>query len=166
MRERADVARRKDVGNARLQTVIDHDAARHGLKHVNVLLPQNSTHFFDRLNLALQRSLQMQDKRVFMHQSINQSIDPSRSRRRCSCRAQLAQSFPDLACDSAEVKTQDDEHMSYRAAVDALRRDDVVGICNSGYGSAGIEGALRKFGAVWSRMRRRSGPWSSAYFVR
>ena len=64
------------------------------------------------------------------------------------------------------MKTQDDEDMSYRAAVDALRRDDVVGICNSGYGSAGIEAALRKFGAVWSRMRRRSGPWSSAYFVR
>ena len=36
---------------------------RHGLIHVDVLLPQNSTPFFGRLNLALQRSMQMLDKR-------------------------------------------------------------------------------------------------------
>jgi LacI family transcriptional regulator len=64
------------------------------------------------------------------------------------CRAQLAESFPELACDSAEVETQDDEDKSYRATVDALGRADVVGIYNSGYGSAGIEAALRKFGAA------------------
>lgn len=213
---------------------------RHGLMHVDVLLPQNSTPFFGRLNLALQRSMQMLDKRVVMHRSILPEADDDviteailhprykrsglivtthdtprvrdalrtviergepvvtmvtdvrdvarlhyagidnlcagrtagyfvgRLARRsgrvlllCSrkdyrahidriggCRAQLAESFPELVCDSAEVETQDDPDRCYRAVVSALKRGDLVGIYNSGYGSPGIEAALRKFGAT------------------
>ncbi|SOE72939.1 transcriptional regulator, LacI family [Burkholderia sp. OK233] len=211
----------------------------HGLMHMEVLLPQNSTPFFGRLNLALQRSMQMLDKRIVMHRSILAGDDHAiteailhprykrsglivtthdtprirdalrtviergepvvtmvtdvadvprlhyagidnlcagrtagyfvgRLARRsgrvlllCSrkdyrahidriggCRAQLAESFPELVCDGAEVETQDDPDRCYRAVVNALKQDDLVGIYNSGYGSPGIEAALRKFGAT------------------
>ncbi len=40
---------------------------RHGLIHLDILLPRNSTPFFRRLTLALQRSVQMLDKRVLVH---------------------------------------------------------------------------------------------------
>ncbi len=64
------------------------------------------------------------------------------------CRAQLAESFPELACDSTEVETQDDPDRCYRAVVNALKQGELVGIYNSGYGSPGIEAALRKFGST------------------
>jgi LacI family transcriptional regulator, galactose operon repressor len=213
---------------------------RHGLIHVDVLLPQNSTPFFGRLNLALQRSMQMLDKRVVMHRStlpeadddvITEAILHPRYKRSglivtthdtprvrdalrtviergepvvtmvtdvadvarlhyagidnlcagrtagyfvgrlarrhgrvlllCSrkdyrahidriggCRAQLTESFPELTCDGTEVETQDDPDRCYCAVVNALKRGDVVGIYNSGYGSAGVEAALRKFDAA------------------
>ncbi len=42
---------------------------RHGLVHIDVLLPANTTPFFKRMNLALQRSIGMLDKRVVVHRS-------------------------------------------------------------------------------------------------
>jgi LacI family transcriptional regulator len=64
------------------------------------------------------------------------------------CRAQLATWFPDLVCDNAQVETGDNPDWCYRAVVSALKRGELVGIYNSGYGSPGIEAALRKFGAA------------------
>jgi LacI family transcriptional regulator len=214
--------------------------ARHGLMHMDVFLPQNSSPFFGRLNLALQRSMQMLDKRVVMHRSVLPEADddvitnailhpryprsglivtthdtprvrdalrtvikrgepvvtmvtdvhevarlhyagidnlsagrtagyflgrlakrPGRVLLLCSrkdyrahidriggCRAELAASFPELVCDSEEAETGDDADMCYRAVASALKRGGLVGIYNSGYGSPGIEAALRKFGAA------------------
>ncbi|MFT3847654.1 MAG: LacI family DNA-binding transcriptional regulator [Propionivibrio sp.] len=42
---------------------------RHGLIHIDVLLPANHTPFFRRMNLALQRSIGMLDKRVVVHRA-------------------------------------------------------------------------------------------------
>ena len=42
---------------------------RHGLIHIDVLLPANNTPFFRRINLALQRSIGMLDKRVVVHRA-------------------------------------------------------------------------------------------------
>ena len=42
---------------------------RHGLIHIDVLLPANNTPFFRRMNLALQRSIGMLDKRVVVHRA-------------------------------------------------------------------------------------------------
>ncbi len=42
---------------------------RHGLIHIDVLLPANHTPFFKRMNLALQRSIGMLDKRVVVHRA-------------------------------------------------------------------------------------------------
>lgn len=42
---------------------------RHGLIHLDVLLPTNNTPFFQRLKAALQRSIQMLDRRIVVHRS-------------------------------------------------------------------------------------------------
>jgi LacI family transcriptional regulator len=44
--------------------------AHHGLIHVDILLPKNDAPFFQRLKLALQRSLQMLDRRIVVHRAI------------------------------------------------------------------------------------------------
>lgn len=43
---------------------------QHGLIHLDVLLPDNNTPFFRRLNIALQRSIEMLDKRIVVHRSL------------------------------------------------------------------------------------------------
>ncbi|MFP3802333.1 substrate-binding domain-containing protein, partial [Paraburkholderia sp. SIMBA_027] len=54
-----------------------------------------------------------------------------------------------LGCDDAPVETLDQDDRCYRAVTNALHTyDDIVGIYNSGAGSAGIEAALRKAGAA------------------
>ncbi|MFP6560487.1 LacI family DNA-binding transcriptional regulator [Paraburkholderia sp. B3] len=42
---------------------------RHGLVHLDILLPRNSTPFHRRLALALHRSIQMLDRRVIVHRA-------------------------------------------------------------------------------------------------
>lgn len=42
---------------------------RHGLIHIDVLLPANHTPFFRRMNVALQRSIGVLDKRVVVHRA-------------------------------------------------------------------------------------------------
>lgn len=42
---------------------------RHGLIHVDVLLPESEAPFFRRLNQALQRATQMLDRRVVVHRT-------------------------------------------------------------------------------------------------
>jgi LacI family transcriptional regulator len=214
---------------------------RHGLVHVDVLLPDTDAPFFKRLQQALQRSLQMLDRRVVVHRTILPAADDDRIAARidrpayrraalivtardsgrvrdalsraiargetvvtmvtdiggiarvhyagidnyragrtagyyigrlarrpgrvlllggrmdyrahadriAGCRDELACSFADLACDDEPIETLDQDDRCYRAVAKALRtHDDVVGIYNSGAGSAGIETALRKFGAV------------------
>jgi LacI family transcriptional regulator len=64
------------------------------------------------------------------------------------CRAQLAEAFADLTCENEPIETQDEDDRCYRAVVAALRRGGLSAIYNSGYGSAGVEAALSKFGAA------------------
>ncbi|WP_323122735.1 LacI family DNA-binding transcriptional regulator [Burkholderia alba] len=217
----------------------------HGLIHVDVLLPRNTTPFFRRLNLALERSMQMLDKRIVVHRTILPEADddvitrailhppynrrglivttrdtprvqtalrtviergepvitmvtdmtdvarvhyagidnlcagrtagyfvgrlaqhPGRvlllcgrqdyrvhSDRMLGCRLQLAETFPELTVDGAGIETLDDPDRCYRAVLKAFGEGNVAGIYNSGYGSAGVEAALRTCGAegrvVW-----------------
>ena len=221
-------------------------AISHGLVHIDVLLPQNTTPFFQRVALGLERSMQMLDRRIVLHRQILPEADddviarailrpeykraglivttrdtaavraalrtviargepvvtmvtdiaevegihyagidnvsagrtagyfvgrlargPGRVLLVCSrkdyrahveriggCRAQLAEAFPGLVCDEEAIEHFDDADRCHRAVLKELRRGDVVGIYNSGYGSAGVEAALRKVGAtgkiVWA----------------
>ncbi len=221
---------------------------RHGLVHIDVLTPNNDTPFFQRLNLALQRSMQMLDRRIVLHRQILPEADdeiitraileprykrsalivtthdtepvrdalntviergesvvtmvtdvaginrvhyagidntcagrtagyfvgrlasrPGRVLLLCSrhdyrahvdriqgCRESLAM-FEHLAVDMEQVETYDNPDQCHRAVQQALKRgergergerSDLVGIYNSGYGSAGIEAALQKAGAA------------------
>ena len=214
---------------------------RHGLIHIDVLLPDTDTPFFMRLRQALQRSVQMLDRRVVTHLSILPAAndkqiaahierttyrraalivtarDSERVRdalsqatgrgeavitmctdiggihrahyagidnyragctagyyigrlarrpgrvlvltgrmdygahldRTAGCRHQLAQAFPDLVCGDEPIETLDLDDLCCKAVLKALRtRDEIVGIYNSGGGSAGIVAALNKFDAA------------------
>jgi LacI family transcriptional regulator, galactose operon repressor len=63
-------------------------------------------------------------------------------------REALVAATPELEYHGVEVETQDNADACYRAVSRALKQGDLVGIYNSGYGSAGIEAALKEFGAV------------------
>jgi len=217
---------------------------RHGLVHIDVLLPNNTTPFFQRLTLALHRSMQMLDRRIVVHRSILPEADddviaaailaprhrraglivtthdtppvrdalaaviergehvvtmvtdiatPGRlhyagidnfaagrtagyfvgrlAKRRGrvlllasrmdyrahidrigGCRTAL-EAFPELECTPLATEMYDDADRCYRAVVAALKQGELAGIYNSGYGSPGVEAALRQYGArgdvVW-----------------
>jgi len=59
------VAAAKQLGVPRVLPLVQH-----GLIHLDVLLPDNSTPFFRRLNIALQRSIDMLDKRIIVHRHL------------------------------------------------------------------------------------------------
>ncbi|KFG94766.1 sugar ABC transporter substrate-binding protein [Burkholderia paludis] len=214
---------------------------RHGLIHVDVLLPDTDTPFYRRLQQALQRAVQMLDRRVVVHRAILPAADDARlaalierpayrraalivtagdtprvrealagaiargesvvtmvsdiggiarahyagidneragrtagycigrlakragrvlllggrmgyrvhQDRIAGCRAELARAFPELACDDRAAETFDEDDRAYEIVAKALRAPgDVVGLYNSGGGSAGIEAALHRFGAA------------------
>src|SRR5712691_7804410 len=51
---------------------------RRGLTRFDVILARSDTPYFHRLNLALQRSIQMLDKKVVVHRTIIQEDDDDR----------------------------------------------------------------------------------------
>jgi LacI family transcriptional regulator len=50
-------------------------ATSHGLVHIDVLLPQNTTPFFQRVAQGLERSMQMLDRRIVLHRQILPEAD-------------------------------------------------------------------------------------------
>jgi LacI family transcriptional regulator len=234
----SDAARKRVVTAAReLAVPRVLPETRHGLIHVDVLLPDSQAPFFKRLNQALQRAMQMLDRRVVVHrmalsaadddaittaiaqprrrraaliitthdtapvrEALKSSIargeqvvtmvtdipdtgrlhyagidnlcagrtagyyigrlarDPGRVLLLCGrmdyrahadriggCRAQIDETFVHLTCDH---ETQDEDDRCYYAVVNALEQGGLSAIYNSGYGSVGVEAALRKFGAA------------------
>ena len=216
-------------------------SSRHGLTHLDILLPDTNSPFFRRLNVALQRSIDMLDKRIVVHRSflaehkndvIAASIlrppyrrqglilsapdtEPVRDALRtitakgetvvavvtnikevpglkyagidnyragrtagyfighlaknagrvvilsartdyqahvdrvAGCRDVLRKFEPRLKCDTRTIETYDDPDRCYLAIAGILRSGEpVAGIYNSGAGSSGIEGALRKYNAA------------------
>ena len=209
----------------------------HELVHLDMLLPDNKTPFFQRLRIALTRASSILDKRVVVHRSIVPESDhasllraisqpayrrrglivaapdtvkvrqalkdvlahgeavvtvvsnvadvpgiayfgidnyragrtagfvmgrfsrrPGRviflsgrndfaahQERTAGCRDVLIASFPELSCDAAPFETLDDDYRCYVSVADAIRSTEVVGVYNSGAGSAGINEALEKF---------------------
>ncbi|QNB14860.1 LacI family transcriptional regulator [Paraburkholderia tropica] len=237
-RERV-VAAAKQLGVPRLMP-----DAHHGLVHIDVLLPDSDLPFFHRLRQALQRAMQMLDRRVVVHRTLlsaanearlTESIGHARHRRAAlivtardtpdvraalaaaiargetvvtmvtdiggierqhfagidnrragrtagyflgrlakpgrvlllparldyrahadrieGCREQIAERYPQFVCEVSPNESQDADDRCYRAVNAALRHGPLAGIYNTGYGSAGIEAALRKAGlagdVVW-----------------
>jgi LacI family transcriptional regulator len=73
--------------------------------------------------------------------------------RTAGCRDGLNASFPNLRCDSSSFETLDDDYRCFVAVSEAMCSADLVGIYNSGAGSAGIASALEQFdpghGVTW-----------------
>ena len=63
-------------------------------------------------------------------------------------REALAAATTELEYHGVEVETLDNADSCYRAVSKALKQGDLVGIYNSGYGSGGIQAALKEFGAT------------------
>lgn len=74
----------------------------------------------------------------------NQSFGAHRDRI-AGLREGLALASVDMEYHGMAIETQDNADACYRAVSGALKQGDVVGIYNSGYGSAGIAAALREF---------------------
>ncbi|CAB3762097.1 LacI family DNA-binding transcriptional regulator [Paraburkholderia humisilvae] len=213
---------------------------QHGLIHIDVLLPDSDAPFFRRLRDAVQRAMQMLDRRVVVHRTLMSSADEARlpqmlaesGYRRAAlivtthdtpqvraalaaaiargepvvtmvtdvggverlhyagidnlragrtagyfigrlahrpgrvlllparldyrahvdridgCRALLAERFAHLNGEIDADQTFDQDDRSFHAVSAALKRGGLVGIYNTGYGSAGIAAALRKFDAA------------------
>ena len=82
----------------------------------------------------------------------SRSFGVHRDRMSGFCRA-LEPAGLELEYQTPEIETQDNADACYRAVSRALKQGRLVGIYNSGYGSAGIEAALKEFDAsgkvVW-----------------
>ena len=62
------------------------------------------------------------------------------------CRAELAEHFVHLRGEISPRESQDEDDRCYHAVNAAIKGGNLVGIYNTGYGSAGIENALRNAG--------------------
>ena len=91
-RDTASVRAREKVVQAARQLGVPRllPETRHGLLHIDIVLPDNTTPFFQRLNLALQRGVAMLDKRLVVHRlwtpepdeaALVRAIGPRRYRR-------------------------------------------------------------------------------------
>ena len=121
LNERGSVsAQARERGGGRAAARRAASAARHAarLLHVDVLLPDTDAAFFKRLQLALQRSLQMLDRRVVVHRTI-----PARRRRRASRRADRTARLPARA---ALIVTARDTSRVRDALAGAIARGETV----------------------------------------
>ena len=76
-RDSASVKARDKVVQAARQLGIPRilPDTQHGLVHIDIVLPDNASPFFKRLNLAMQRGVAMLDKRLVVHRVITPEQD-------------------------------------------------------------------------------------------
>ncbi|OGB68637.1 MAG: hypothetical protein A2486_16290 [Burkholderiales bacterium RIFOXYC12_FULL_65_23] len=142
-RDTASVRTREKVVQAARQLGVPRvlPETRHGLIHIDIVLPDSSTPFFQRLNLALQRGVAMLDKRLVVHRlwtpeqdeaALVRSIGPRRYRRQA-----LIVAAPDTpAVRSALQQARErGEHVTMVVTrVDQVPQADYVGIDNHAAG--------------------------------
>lgn len=142
-RDTASVKTREKVVQAARQLGVPRvlPETRHGLIHIDIVLPDSSTPFFQRLNLALQRGVAMLDKRLVVHRlwtpeqdeaALVRSIGPRRYRRQA-----LIVAAPDTpAVRSALQQARErGEHVTMVVTrVDQVPQADYVGIDNHAAG--------------------------------
>lgn len=129
---------------------------RNGLLHVDIVLPDNRSPFFQRLNLALQRGIAMLDKRLVVHRistpeqdeaALVRAIGPRRYRRQA-----LIVAAPDTPAVRAALQQASSrgEHVTMVVTrVDGLAQAGYVGIDNHAAG--------RTAGYLLGRLCQRAG---------
>lgn len=157
-RDTASVRTREKVVQAARQLGVPRvlPETRHGLIHVDIVLPDNRTPFFQRLNLALQRAVAMLDKRIVVHRlwtpeqdeaALLRAIGPRRYRRQA-----LIVSAPDTPAVRAALQQASSrgEHVTMVVTrVDGVPQADYVGIDNQAAG--------RTAGYLLGRLCQRAG---------
>jgi LacI family transcriptional regulator len=131
-------------------------SAAHGLLHVDVLLPDNATPFFQRLRVALTRASSILDKRVVVHRSILRGGDEAALLRAISGPAYRRRGLIVAAPDTPAVR---------RALKEASERGEAVVTVVTNIADApdiayfGIDNyrAGRTAGLIMSRLSKRPG---------
>jgi len=142
-RDTASVRTREKVVQAARQLGVPRllPETRHGLLHIDIVLPDNTTPFFQRLNLALQRGVAMLDKRLVVHRlwtpepdeaALVRAIGPRRYRRQA-----LIVAAPDTLAVRAALQAAHarGEHVTMVVTqVSDVPQADYVGIDNRAAG--------------------------------
>lgn len=114
---------------------------RHGLIHIDIVLPDNRTPFFQRLNLALQRGVAMLDKRLVVHRlwtpepdelALVRAIGPRRYRRQALIVA--APDTPAVRSALQQARARGEHVTMVVTRVDDVPQADYVGIDNHAAG--------------------------------
>jgi LacI family transcriptional regulator len=129
---------------------------RHGLQHIDIVLPDNRTPFFQRLNLALQRGIAMLDKRLVVHRlwtpeqdetALVRAIGPRRYRRQALIVA--APDTPGVRQALQQARERGEHVTMVVTRVDQVPQADYVGIDNHAAG--------RTAGYLLGRLCQREG---------
>ena len=142
-RDTASVKTREKVVQAARQLGVPRllPETRHGLIHIDIVLPDSRTPFFQRLSLALQRGVAMLDKRLVVHRlwtpeqdeaALVRSIGPRRYRRQA-----LIVAAPDTPAvrGALQQARERGEHVTMVVTrVDQVPQADYVGIDNHAAG--------------------------------
>lgn len=157
-RDTASVKTREKVVQAARQLGVPRllPETRHGLIHIDIVLPDSRTPFFQRLSLALQRGVAMLDKRLVVHRlwtpeqdeaALVRSIGPRRYRRQA-----LIVAAPDTPAvrGALQQARERGEHVTMVVTrVDQVPQADYVGIDNHAAG--------RTAGYLLGRLCHRAG---------
>lgn len=157
-RDTASVRTREKVVQAARQLGVPRvlPETRHGLIHIDIVLPDSRTPFFQRLSLALQRGVAMLDKRLVVHRlwtpeqdeaALVRSIGPRRYRRQA-----LIVAAPDTPAvrGALQQARERGEHVTMVVTrVDQVPQADYVGIDNHAAG--------RTAGYLLGRLCHRAG---------
>lgn len=129
---------------------------RHGLVHLDIVLPDNPSPFFQRLNQAMQRDVAMLDKRLVVHRVTTPEEDEAALVRAIGPRSYRRQALIVSAPDTPAVRSalldaqQRGEHVTMVVTrVDGVPQADYVGIDNQAAG--------RTAGYLLGRLCRREG---------
>lgn len=142
-RDTASVKTREKVVQAARQLGVPRvlPETRHGLIHIDIVLPDNRTPFFQRLNLALQRGVAMLDKRLVVHRlwtpeqdetALVRAIAPRRYRRQALVVA--APDTPAVRSALQEARARGEHVTMVVTRVDDVPQADYVGIDNHAAG--------------------------------
>ena len=157
-RDTASVRTREKVVQAARQLGVPRvlPETHHGLIHIDILLPDSRTPFFQRLSLALQRGMAMLDKRLVVHRlwtpeqdeaALVRAIGPRRYRRQA-----LIVAAPDTPAvrGALQQARERGEHVTMVVTrVDQVPQADYVGIDNHAAG--------RTAGYLLGRLCHRAG---------
>ncbi len=157
-RDTASVKTREKVVQAARQLGVPRllPETRHGLLQVDIVLPDNRTPFFQRLNLALQRGIAMLDKRLVVHRlwtpeqdeaALVRAISPRRYRRQALIVA--APDTPAVRQALQQARERGEDVTMVGSRVDQVPQADYVGIDNHAAG--------RTAGYLLGRLCHRAG---------